>query len=187
LFPKKTIHKTQNLSFLFTPSLPSIRMGPPENTTLKMLVTWSRSNCPYPQSPGGSELEIMAGKITVALRALGASQILSGFGAILAIYLFVSHELLEVVGEEIMMDGKAIQVVALLLMFFMIATGVVSVLKVRWGWIFSFAVATFVLVMSLLMGPGTIPVTKWSFLGLMILSLINWSAAVVSYYHDLYT
>jgi hypothetical protein len=86
-----------------------------------------------------------------------------------------------------MMDGKAIQVVALLLMFLMVATGITSVLKVRWGWLFSFTVASVVLVMALLMGPGTIPITKWSFLGLMVLSLINWAAAVVYYYHDLYT
>jgi hypothetical protein len=41
--------------------------------------------------------------------------------------------------------------------------------------------------MALLMGPGTIPITKWSFLGLMVLSLVNWAAAIVYYYHDLYT
>jgi hypothetical protein len=132
-------------------------------------------------------LEKLTGRITIALKALGASQILSGFGASLAIFLLVSPETLEVVGEEIMMSGKAIQLAALLIMFSVIITGVVSVLRVRWGWILSFTVATFVLVMGLLMGPGTIPITKWFFLGLMILSLVNWAAAVVYYYHDLYS
>ena len=132
-------------------------------------------------------MENFTGRITVALKALGASQILSGLGASLAIFLFVSRETLEVVGEEIMMPGQAIQIAALLIMFSVITTGAVSVLRVRWGWIFSFTVATFVLVMGLLLGPGTIPITKWSFLGLMLLSLVNWAAAVVYYYHDLYS
>jgi len=132
-------------------------------------------------------LEKITVKIAIALKALGAAQIFSGFGASLAIFLFVSHEALEIVGEEIMMPGHTIQLTALLIMFSVITTGAVSVFKVRWGWILSFAVATFVLVMALLMGPGTIPVTKWSFLGLMLLSLVNWAAAVVSYYYDLYT
>jgi hypothetical protein len=121
------------------------------------------------------------------MKSLGAAQIISGAGAALAIFLFASHEILEVVGEEIMMDGKVIQIVALLLMFLVIATGTVSIFRLRWGWVLSFCIATVVLVMSLLMGPGTIPITKWSFLGLMILSLLNWATAVVSYYYDLYT
>jgi hypothetical protein len=132
-------------------------------------------------------LEKLTRRVTIALKALGALQILSGIGATAAIFLFVSHETLEVVGEEIMMDGKIIQIVALMLMFLVVATGITSFLKVRWGWLFSFLAATVVLVMALLMGPGTIAITKWSFLGLMALSLVNWAAAVVYYYHDLYT
>lgn len=126
-------------------------------------------------------------RVTIALKALGALQILTGFCATAAIFLFVSHETLEVVGEEIMMDGKVIQIIALLLMFLVVATGITSFLNVRWGWLFSFLAATVVLVMALLMGPGTIAITKWSFLGLMALSLVNWAAAVVYYYYDLYT
>jgi hypothetical protein len=114
-------------------------------------------------------------------------QVLAGSGAAMAILLFFRGELLDIVGEEIMMDGRFIQVAALLCMFLVAATGVLSVLKVRWGWIFSFTAATVVLVMALLMGPATLPVTKWSFFGLMALSLVNWAAAVVYYYHDLYT
>ena len=132
-------------------------------------------------------MEKLTGRITIALKALGASQILSGLGASLVIFRLVSPETLEIVGEEIMMSGQAVQIAALLIMFSVITTGAVSVLRVRWGWIFSFTVATFVLVMGSLFGPGTIPITKWSFLGLMILSLVNWATAVVYYYHDLYT
>ena len=132
-------------------------------------------------------MEKLTGRITIALKALGALQILSGIGAIAAIFLFASHEILEVVGEEIMMDGKAIQIIAILLMFLVVATGAVSIFRMRWGWLFSFLAATVVLVMALLMGPGTIAITKWSFLGLMALSLVNWAAAVVYYYYDLYT
>ena len=132
-------------------------------------------------------MEKLTGRISVALKALGASQILSGLGASLVIFRLVSPETLEIVGEEIMMSGQAVQIAALLIMFSVITTGAVSVLRVRWGWIFSFTVATFVLVMGFLFGPGTIPITKWSFLGLMILSLVNWATAVVYYYHDLYT
>lgn len=132
-------------------------------------------------------MERLTIRVNIALKALGALQILSGCGAIVAIFLFASHETLEVVGEEIMMDGKIVQIVALLLMFLVVATGITSFFKVRWGWLFSFLAATVVLVMALLMGPGTISVTKWSFMGLMVLSLVNWATAVVYYYHDLYT
>jgi len=132
-------------------------------------------------------LEKLTRRITIALRILGATQILAGVVAIAFIFLFVSHETLEVLGEEIMMDGQVIQIIALLLMFLVVAAGALSVFRVRWGWSFSFLVASVVLVMALLMGPGTIPITKWSFLGLMILTLINWTAAVVYYYDDLYT
>jgi hypothetical protein len=131
-------------------------------------------------------LEKLTRRITIALRILGATQILAGVVAIAFIFLFVSHETLEVLGEEIMMDGQVIQIIALLLMFLVVAAGALSVFRVRWGWSFSFLVASVVLVMALLMGPGTIPITKWSFLGLMILTLINWTAAVVYYYDDLY-
>ena len=133
------------------------------------------------------QLEKITGRISIALKTLGASQMLTGFGATLATFLFVSHETLDVLAEEIMMPGRVIQMVSLLLMLSVIATGAVSFFRVRWGWIFSFGVASFVLVMTLLMGPGTISFTKWSFLGLMVLSLINWSAAIVYYYYDLYT
>ncbi len=132
-------------------------------------------------------MEKLTRRITIALRILGATQILAGVVAIAFIFLFVSHETLEVLGEEIMMDGQVIQIIALLLMFLVVAAGALSVFRVRWGWSFSFLVASVVLVMALLMGPGTIPITKWSFLGLMILTLINWTAAVVYYYDDLYT
>ncbi len=131
-------------------------------------------------------MEKLTRRITIALRILGATQILAGVVAIAFIFLFVSHETLEVLGEEIMMDGQVIQIIALLLMFLVVAAGALSVFRVRWGWSFSFLVASVVLVMALLMGPGTIPITKWSFLGLMILTLINWTAAVVYYYDDLY-
>ena len=127
-------------------------------------------------------MDKLTGRINIALMVLGTSQVLTGFVATLAIFLFVSHETLELVGEEIMMPGKAIQMTALLVMFSVIATGTVSFFKVRRGWILSFAIATFVLVMALLMGPGTISITKWSFLGLMVLSLVNWAAAVVCYH-----
>jgi hypothetical protein len=105
----------------------------------------------------------------------------------MAIFLLVNGELFDMVGEEIMMDPEAIQMAALLCMSLVVAAGVLSVLKVRWGWIFSFTAATVVLVMALLMGPATLPITKLSFIGLMALSLVNWAAAVVYYYYDLYT
>lgn len=126
-------------------------------------------------------------RVNAALRTLSVSQILAGTAALGAILLFVSHEILEMVGEDIMMSGKSIELAAYLVMVTVVVAGVVSFFRLKWGWILSFTVATFVLVMALLMGPGTITVTKWSFLGLMVLSLVNWAAAVVHYFHDLYT
>jgi hypothetical protein len=132
-------------------------------------------------------LEKQAGRITVALNTLGVIQVLAGLGVTCAIFLFVGHELLDIVGEEIMMPGQAIQIITILLMLLVTSSGAVSLFKVRWGWVWSFGVATIFLTMALLMGPGTIPVVKWSFLGAMVLTLINWAAAVVYYFHDLYT
>ena len=126
-------------------------------------------------------------RVTIALKSLAACQILSGAAAVPVFLFFKGQGALGVVGEEIMMDGRAIELVAFLLMFLVAATGIVSLFRLPWGWVLSFSVASLVLVMALLMGPGTIPVTKWSFLGLMVLSLVNWAAAVVYYFHDLYT
>jgi len=126
-------------------------------------------------------------RVTTALRTLGACQVVSGFAGAIAVFYFAGGGTLEIVGEEIMMDGRAVGMVAYLLMFLVAATGVVSLFRMTWGWVLSFTIAALVLVMALLMGPGTIPVTRWSFLGLMILSLVNWATAVVHYYYDLYT
>ena len=52
------------------------------------------------------QLDKLTGRINIALMALGISQVLTGIVATLAIFLFVSHETLELVGEEIMMPGR---------------------------------------------------------------------------------
>jgi len=132
-------------------------------------------------------LERITRKVTIALKTLAICQILSCVAAALAVLYFEGQGTLDVVGEEIMMDGRAIELVAFFLLFLVAATGVVSLSRLPWGWVLSFSVAALVLVMALLMGPGTISVTKWSFLGLMVLTLINWATAVVHYYYDLYT
>ena len=62
-------------------------------------------------------MDKITSRITVALKSLGTFQILAGSGAALAIFLFAGSELLDVVGEEIMMDGKFILIAALLCMF----------------------------------------------------------------------
>lgn len=126
-------------------------------------------------------------RMATSLKTLGVFQVIAGVAASLAMLLFASEEILEVVGEEIMMDGWAIQVAAYIVLASVAATGVVSVFRLRWGWILSFSVAAFALIMALLMGPGTIAITKWSFMGLLVLSIVNWAAAILYYYYDLYT
>ena len=132
-------------------------------------------------------MEKTAKAVASALRILGIIQILTSLCGAAVILLSVKYGYIEAAGKEIMMDARAIVMIALFLMFLVAAAGALSLLKIQWGWFFSFAVATVVLVMAFLMGPGSIPITKWSFIGLMILSLINWATAVVYYFHDLYT
>jgi hypothetical protein len=134
----------------------------------------------FPASTAGrNNLEKLVKRIAISLKTLAALQLIAGFAAGLALTLMVRREIFEAVGEEIMMDGNIIRIEAI--------TGAFGIAGLRWGWILSFITASVVLVMALLMGPGTVAVTRWSFLGLMGFSLVNWAEAVVYYFHDLYT
>jgi hypothetical protein len=142
----------------------------------------------FPASTAGrNNLEKLVKRIAISLKTLAALQLIAGFAAGLALTLMVRREIFEAVGEEIMMDGNIIRIEAIMCMFLVMVTGAFGIAGLRWGWILSFITASVVLVMALLMGPGTVAVTRWSFLGLMGFSLVNWAEAVVYYFHDLYT
>ncbi|MDT8367526.1 MAG: hypothetical protein RRA15_13775 [bacterium] len=126
-------------------------------------------------------------KITAALKALGAVQVIIGVCVASALLFLVTPETLELAAEEIMMPAMSVLGVGLSLMFLVVAAGVASVIRLPWGWLFAFLVATVVLLMALLMGPRAIPQVKFAFIGLMALSLVCWADAVVYYYHDLYS
>lgn len=132
-------------------------------------------------------MEDRAKRATAALKVLGTCQVLSGVGAALSIFIYAAGDTLALAAEDIMVSGQALRLTGVSLMVLVVVSGAVSLLRVPWGWLLSFSVATVVLLMTLLMGPGTTPPVKLSFLGLMALSLLNWAAAVVSYFHDLYT
>ncbi len=125
--------------------------------------------------------------ITYALKALGAVQVIAGVCIATALLFLVSPEAMELAAEEIMMPAKAVNNVGLALMFLVVAGGIVSVIRIPYGWLFAFLVATVVLLMALLMGPREIPSVKYAFIGLLVLSLVCWADAVVYYYHDLYS
>lgn len=132
-------------------------------------------------------LEKRRKKITIALKALGAVQVIAGVLIATALLFLVTPETMELAAEEIMMPAKAVSRVGLVLMFLVVAGGVASVIRVPGGWLFAFLVATVVLLMALLMGPREIPSVKFSFIGLLVLSLVCWADAVVYYFHDLYS
>ncbi len=125
--------------------------------------------------------------ITFALKALGAVQVIAGVCIATALLFLVSPEAMELAAEEIMMPAKAVNNVGLALMFLVVAGGIVSVIRIPYGWLFAFLVATVVLLMALLMGPREIPSVKFAFIGLLVLSLVCWADAVIYYYHDLYS
>ena len=125
--------------------------------------------------------------ITYALKILGAVQVIAGVCIATALLFLVSPEAMELAAEEIMMPAKAVNNVGLALMFLVVAGGIVSVIRIPYGWLFAFLVATVVLLMALLMGPREIPSVKFAFIGLLVLSLVCWADAVVYYYHDLYS
>ena len=132
-------------------------------------------------------LEKRLKNIITALKVLGALQVIAGVCAASALLFLVSPEMMEMAAEEIMMPAKTIHGVGLALMFLVIAGGVTSVIRLPYGWLLAFVVATVVLLMGLLMGPREIPSVKYSFIGFMILSLVCWADAVIYYYHDLYS
>ena len=132
-------------------------------------------------------LEKRLKNIITALKVLGALQVIAGVCAASALLFLVSPEMMELAAEEIMMPAKTVQGVGLALMFLVIAGGVTSVIRLPYGWLFAFVVATVVLLMGLLMGPREIPSVKYSFIGFLILYLVCWADAVVYYYHDLYS
>jgi hypothetical protein len=131
-------------------------------------------------------LEKRVQKITVALKTLGAVQVIAGVCIASALLFLVSPEAMELAAEEIMVPVKVVMGTGLFLMFLVVTGGIASVIRVPWGWLFAFLVATVVLVMTLLMGPREIPSVRFAFIGLMALSLVCWADAVVYYYHDLY-
>jgi hypothetical protein len=128
-----------------------------------------------------------AERLGTTLQYLSALLVITGVSLLTAILFLVDKEVMELAAEEIMMPGSAVMAIAVALLLFVVASGLVSLYRVRYGWLAVFAVASMVLLMGLLMGTGTVFPTAFSFTVVMIVSLLLWADAVVYYFWDLYT
>ena len=126
-------------------------------------------------------------RIAVSLKILSALQVVPAVFLLTLILTIDNSGILELAADEIMMPGRSILTMAVALLLLLIASGIVALLRMRYGWVFSFSVGTLVLLMTFLLGPGTITLTKISFFTMMGLSLVVWAQAVVYYFWDLYT
>ena len=125
--------------------------------------------------------------IGVALKLLSAIQVIIGVSILTVILFMVNAQTLALAAEEIMIPGETILAIAVMLLLLLTASGLVSLYRVRYGWVFVFTVASLILLMGLLLGTGTVLLTRISFCVMMILSAVVWAGAVVYYFWDLYT
>jgi len=123
----------------------------------------------------------------VSLKILSALLVILGVCLLTVVLFMVDGQTLELVAEEILMPEATVMAVTVLLLLLVVASGLVSLYRIRYGWIAVFFVASLVLLMGLLLGTRTILLTRVSFFVMMILSLITWANAVVYYFWDLYT
>jgi hypothetical protein len=125
--------------------------------------------------------------LDTSLRILSALLVIAGVSLLTAVLFLVNREILELAAEEIMITGDAVKVIAVALLLLVVVSGLVSLYRLRYGWLVVFSTASLVLLMGLLMGAGTISLTMVSFIVMMVLSLLLWAAAVIHYFWDLYT
>jgi hypothetical protein len=125
--------------------------------------------------------------IGVSLKLLSAFQIIASVCLITVLLFLVKTGMLEKAGDEIRMSGRSILYIAVILLLLVAASGLVSLYRIRYGWMFTFFVASLVLLIGLLLGTRTIVMTRISFFVMMIISAVAWAGAVVHYFWDLYT
>jgi hypothetical protein len=128
-----------------------------------------------------------AEKLQVVLRILGITLVLAGLVFTFGFIMMTGGDTVEVVAEEIMMEVGPIEAVSGVLLLLIIISGIVSALRIPRGWLAPMVTGPLLIVMALLMEPGTLKVTRWAFYCMIGTSLICWAAAIVHYFYDLYT
>lgn len=128
-----------------------------------------------------------AESLGTALKILSVLLVISGVSLLTALLFLAGPETLELAAEEVMIPGSAVMAIAVVLLLLVVASGLVSLYRPHYGWLFLFFTASLVLLMGLLMGTRTVPLTIVSFFVMMVLSLLLWASAVVYYFWDLYT
>ncbi len=128
-----------------------------------------------------------AEKLQVVLRILGIALILAGLLFTAGFIMLTGGDTLEVVAEEIMMEVHPIEAVSGVLLLLIIISGIISMLRIPRGWLATMVTGPLLLLMAMLMEPGTLKVTKWVFYCMIVTSLICWATAIVHYFYDMYT
>lgn len=132
-------------------------------------------------------VQLRAKRLDAALTYLAALLVTIGVSVLTAVLFLANREVLEPFSEQILIPRSAIMGIAVALLLLTVASGLISLYRVRYGWLAVFFTAALVLLMGLLMGTGTIFPVMVSFLGMMILSLLLWADALVYYFWELYT
>jgi hypothetical protein len=132
-------------------------------------------------------VQLRAKRLDTALRYLAALLVTIGVSVLTVVLFLANREVPELFSGEILIPGDAVMGIAVALLLLTVASGLISLYRVRYGWLAVFFVASLVLLIGLLMGTRTVFPGLASFLVMMILSLLLWADAVVYYLWDLYT
>jgi hypothetical protein len=132
-------------------------------------------------------LQRRVGLLDTSLKLLSALLVTMGVSLLTAVLFMVNEKVLKIAGEEIMISDRTVMAVAVALLLLVVASGLVSLYRLRYGWLLVFFIASLVLLMGLLMGTRTNTLIMVSFFVMMFLSLLLWADAVVFYFWDLYT
>jgi len=128
-----------------------------------------------------------AEKLQMVLRILGIVLILAGLLFTAGFIMLTGGDTIEVVAEEIMMGVKPIEAVSGVLLLLIILSGIITTLRIPRGWLATMVTGPLLIIMALLMEPGTMKVTRWAFYCMIGTSLVCWAATVVHYFYDMYT
>ncbi|UCF31884.1 MAG: hypothetical protein JSV26_05635 [bacterium] len=127
-----------------------------------------------------------AKKLGFSLKVLALIDLLVGVLLAAGALLILRDAFHLVISEELMIGPWTLSLAAGSLIFMVILSGMVSFLRIPWGWFIPILTATLLIVMTLLTEPRTLWITKAAFLAMPLLAVLLWITGLVYYFYDLY-
>lgn len=131
-------------------------------------------------------IEARLRKLAVSLRVMAVTVLLLGIALLVGVFAFLPGETLIAVSEELMVGSGFLMAVIGCVVFLVILSGILSLLRIQWGWFVHIISATLLIILALLTEPRSLFVIKASFFTLLSIAILLWATALVNYYYDLY-